>query len=297
MNALQGISSEGNEMTNESVPSDMLEKEENLVDPETDFYESGQDQQFQSEPQTEQTDETEWVLPVRTEFRIEEAEGNEGCPSNSLRMVRENIEPEYSSVSSIELSTEMNAEIKNIVSTKSEIMTEEIDEGEYIPKITIEPPSKEIDPELYKDFRVPESLIINGKNCAICGKGFKRKNNVKVHIETIHYEIKRYKCEENGCDKRFAQVSHLNVHMQAHRRRELRLQQLKRSILLNKTPKRTPTKKKQLTFSKIIPKIILQKKDRNNYRFKLSELFPMKEKPIINKSVSEMFKLEFSSNI
>ena len=267
VHALQGIHCEENVVNKESNPSEIVVEERKSVNSESEPNGSEHEQSI-SETLNAKSEGTEYVLPVQTEFQIEEADENESSSSNPIRSVGVNDEPEYSSVSSIDLSNEIHEEKE----TKPKIVAEQSDDGEYIPKITIEPLSKVVDPELYKDFRVPDSLILNGKNCVICGKGFKRKNNVKVHIETIHYEIRRYKCEENGCGKRFAQVSHLNVHMQAHRRRELKLQQqVKRSIQLNKTPT-----KKKLTFSRIIPKIILQKKDRKNYQFKLSELFSMK---------------------
>ena len=46
--------------------------------------------------------------------------------------------------------------------------------------------------------------------CEICKKSFSRKSYLKLHVKTVHDEVKEYKCEI--CGKTFGQNSELQIH-------------------------------------------------------------------------------------
>ena len=50
--------------------------------------------------------------------------------------------------------------------------------------------------------------------CGSCGKMFKYKSELKVHVNKIHLKIKDYVC--NSCDKSFSSKSNLNIHLPTH---------------------------------------------------------------------------------
>ena len=50
--------------------------------------------------------------------------------------------------------------------------------------------------------------------CGSCGKMFKYKSELKVHVNKIHLKIKDYVCKT--CDKSFSSKSNLNIHLPTH---------------------------------------------------------------------------------
>ena len=50
--------------------------------------------------------------------------------------------------------------------------------------------------------------------CASCGKIFKYKSELRVHVEVMHLKIKDHLCDQ--CDKSFSTKSYLNNHLSTH---------------------------------------------------------------------------------
>ena len=48
--------------------------------------------------------------------------------------------------------------------------------------------------------------------CDICNKTFKTKNYLKLHKKSVHFKIRKFKCNERDCDKSFTQKGHLVKH-------------------------------------------------------------------------------------
>ena len=47
--------------------------------------------------------------------------------------------------------------------------------------------------------------------CDLCGKAFRKKDSIKIHIATVHEGQKNYKCE--FCGKSFGQIGDRNMHI------------------------------------------------------------------------------------
>ena len=47
-------------------------------------------------------------------------------------------------------------------------------------------------------------------NCEVCKQDFSSAQNLKLHIESVHEELKNHKCDK--CDKAFSERVHLMIH-------------------------------------------------------------------------------------
>ena len=56
----------------------------------------------------------------------------------------------------------------------------------------------------------------NQHQCHICNKIFSNRNNLKIHIQTIHHKILPFKCSYPGCNKNYPNNSRYEVHMRTH---------------------------------------------------------------------------------
>jgi len=61
-----------------------------------------------------------------------------------------------------------------------------------------------------------DSMKLMSNNCELCGKYFKKKSNLKAHINTVHYKIKelRWKCD--FCAKHFNRNQRLKRHTEMY---------------------------------------------------------------------------------
>ena len=48
-----------------------------------------------------------------------------------------------------------------------------------------------------------------------CSKNFRRKENLSLHIKTVHQKEKAFLCQELGCGKKFGQNNELRDHMRS----------------------------------------------------------------------------------
>nr|CAH7736314.1 unnamed protein product [Callosobruchus chinensis] len=60
----------------------------------------------------------------------------------------------------------------------------------------------------------PSQQNIPNNTCSTCGKTFRRKQNLDVHIRSIHKMVRSYKCRH--CDKSFSYAVSLKSHMVTH---------------------------------------------------------------------------------
>ena len=60
-----------------------------------------------------------------------------------------------------------------------------------------------------KGVHLKERLI----HCDECKKNFQRKDQLKVHVKTVHQNIRPHCCKEGGCNKAFALKKDLAKHM------------------------------------------------------------------------------------
>ncbi|KAI0642687.1 hypothetical protein C8Q79DRAFT_228416 [Trametes meyenii] len=51
--------------------------------------------------------------------------------------------------------------------------------------------------------------------CPHCGCGMPHKYNMNVHIKTVHYGIREYRCPAPGCDKEYTRGDTLKKHIQS----------------------------------------------------------------------------------
>ena len=56
--------------------------------------------------------------------------------------------------------------------------------------------------------------------CNQCLKEFKRRANLRRHIDALHTKLKPYHCEEAGCSKEFSSKDWLKRHIKAHHLKE-----------------------------------------------------------------------------
>mmetsp|Transcript_42029 Transcript_42029/g.164620 ORF Transcript_42029/g.164620 Transcript_42029/m.164620 type:complete len:143 (-) Transcript_42029:2107-2535(-) len=59
------------------------------------------------------------------------------------------------------------------------------------------------------------SIIADSGKCPVCGRGFRRKWNLKTHMR-IHTDVLPYACDDPGCKKRFKWSSSLQYHKRTH---------------------------------------------------------------------------------
>ena len=58
---------------------------------------------------------------------------------------------------------------------------------------------------------VSDSVENTSLKCDACGSSFKKRQNLKMHIQSVHERKKPFKC--NFCDTSFSQKGHMNYHI------------------------------------------------------------------------------------